>query len=203
MDDAKKATRAIWYAMRRRCTNPDASDFSRYGGRGIRVCERWLGPNGFDNFIADMGIRPLGTGKDKMTIDRIDGDGNYEPGNCRWATYKTQNNDPKRLAKVSAAMRAKWQEPEYRGTIVGFLYGNQHTLGYKHTDEAKAKIAKASRGREQTPEQRAKIGASKVGNKYNVGRTLSAETKAKISAARRAEWANPEIRAMRIAARHG
>ena len=67
--------------MRARCTNPRHIQFRRYGGRGIRVCERWL--NSFENFLADMGPRPPGT-----TIHRINNHGNYEPGNCVWAPRK-------------------------------------------------------------------------------------------------------------------
>lgn len=68
--------------MVQRCTNPAKPNWPNYGGRGITVCDRWLD---FTNFLADMGEKPQG-----LSIDRIDVDGNYEPGNCRWATDAEQ-----------------------------------------------------------------------------------------------------------------
>lgn len=68
--------------MKNRCTNPKCDFFYCYGGQGISFCERW---NSFQNFLTDMGPRPKET-----SLDRIDVNGNYEPGNCKWSTPKEQ-----------------------------------------------------------------------------------------------------------------
>lgn len=72
-----------WANMLQRCTNPNDPAYRHYGGRGITVCERW---QSFENFLADMGERPEG-----LTLDRTDNEGNYEPGNCKWATRAQQS----------------------------------------------------------------------------------------------------------------
>lgn len=75
-----------WSSMMTRCTNPNYCKWNRYGGRGISICQRWLR---YQNFLDDMGRKP---GK-QYSLDRINNDGDYEPGNCRWATPLEQSNN--------------------------------------------------------------------------------------------------------------
>lgn len=78
---------ACWVSLKGRCLNPKKTGYKNYGGRGIKVCERWK--DSFEAFLEDMGEPPT----PQHSIDRINNDGNYEPGNCRWAIAKEQNNN--------------------------------------------------------------------------------------------------------------
>ncbi len=115
---SRTGTYRTWSGMVQRCSNPRSADFHNYGGRGIAVCERW---RSFDNFLADVGERPPG-----MSLDRIDNDGNYEPGNVRWAT-RSENDRNRRssrwvdyrgerrlLIELCEAFGVRWDTAAYR-----------------------------------------------------------------------------------------
>ncbi len=80
---------ACWYGILQRCLNPKNTSYERYGGRGITVCEEWQGSGGFAKFIGDLGPRP----SRDHSVDRIDADGPYNSGNCRWATRRQQSGN--------------------------------------------------------------------------------------------------------------
>lgn len=80
-----------WTAMKSRCNNPNATKYELWGGRGIEVCARW--DASFEAFLEDMGRRP----SPRHSLDRINSNGNYEPGNCRWATPEEQNRNRRQM----------------------------------------------------------------------------------------------------------
>jgi hypothetical protein len=108
---------AVWQAMLARCYNPGHDAFDWYGGRGVRVCDRWR--SSFDTFLSDMGPRP----SPAHQIDRVENDGHYEPSNCRWTDRRTQcrNRRSNRLIEYDGQVRTltEWAEVTGigRGTI--------------------------------------------------------------------------------------
>lgn len=108
--------RTVWTNMKHRCLNPEDKRFAHYGGRGIAICPEWLD---FEVFAADMGPHP-GRG---LTLDRIDNDGNYEPGNCRWATraQQVQNRSIAVLISVNGEQLSIKQIAERTGLGYGTI----------------------------------------------------------------------------------
>ena len=97
MDRRHSPTYNTWSCMIQRCTDENQRAWPNYGGRGIGVCERWR--NSFEMFLADMGERPRG-----RTIHRVDNNGDYEPGNCEWATRLEQNAGRNRRTRKHGGM---------------------------------------------------------------------------------------------------
>lgn len=125
----KSKTYRTWKEMRQRCRNPNATQYKWYGGRGIKVCDRW---DSYENFLSDMGERPEG-----KTIDRINPDLGYEPTNCRWATPKEQaatnrgliapgsvpkNKLPEEVWESAKAMRDGGMSLRQVATLLGVSY---------------------------------------------------------------------------------
>lgn len=116
---SKTRTYKIWAHMKARCQKPYMASYQMYGGRGIKVCDRWLK---FRNFLADMGEAPP-----DHSIDRIDNEGHYCPENCRWATAKEQANNRRNNIVIAYKDRemtlAQWGE---------FLNINYETIAWRH-----------------------------------------------------------------------
>jgi hypothetical protein len=97
-----------WHGLRGRCNNPTHQDYENYGGRGIRVCERW---DRFENFLADMGSRPPG-----YSIERIDVNGHYEPANCKWIPLSEQSKN------------RRWFRSAHYRDLVGQAFGRLRVM---------------------------------------------------------------------------
>lgn len=119
-----------WDGMKKRCYSPTNRAYKYYGGRGIKVCDRWL--NSFENFLADMGNKPT----PEHTLERIRVNGNYTPSNCRWATMKEQGNNKRNTVRITFKGQTKtaseWAE-EF-GCKRMQIYGRYRSTGLKYFD---------------------------------------------------------------------
>ena len=117
----KTRTYRSWTQMKNRCGNPNYINYDSYGGRGIKVCDRW---EKFENFLEDMGERPVST-----SLDRIDVNGNYEPSNCRWATVEEQAQNRRKTRLINRDSLMNFLETQdyltasHREKIVNNFFG--------------------------------------------------------------------------------
>lgn len=123
-----KAEYRAWYAMKRRCHNPRDANFARYGGRGIRVCDRWR--DDFRAFLSDMGLRPPG-----HSLDRIDNDAGYTPENCRWATRSVQQRNRTMILRAKGIIQIG---DRWRAAIA--INGRQIVLGQFETKAEASRV---------------------------------------------------------------
>lgn len=121
-----KAEWKTWDSMRYRCYNANADSYKYYGGRGIKVCDRWLGRDGFVYFLMDMGPRPNG-----CSLDRIDPDGDYCPENCRWANIVTQQTNRRNNNSIPGVRKRNGRWISYIA-----IHGNKRTKTFATKKEA-------------------------------------------------------------------
>lgn len=124
----KHSLYATYGGMKKRCLNETDKDYKNYGGRGINICDRWLGVDGFFNFIEDMGDRPENT-----TLDRKNVEGDYSPENCRWATLNEQASNKRDSKNVGISYYKSINKYRVRLSVKGVTYN----LGfYEDLEEA-------------------------------------------------------------------
>jgi len=167
----------IWKDMRRRCNNPNRPDYSRYGGRGITVCAEW------DDFAVFRDWAEASGYNDALTIDRIDNDGNYTPGNCRWVTIQRQSYNTRRNVFVTHS--GKTQTLTEWAKETGINYG---TLATRYSEGLRGKELFGPKkvtmtGKHHTEETKKRIRAKLKGRKRS--KPISAETRRKMSKAKR------------------
>jgi hypothetical protein len=134
-------TYQTWASMLLRTRATHGDQFEKYGSRGITVCERWLV---FENFLADMGERPRG-----KTIDRINNEGNYEPGNCRWATPSQQAFNTRTQKNNTSGTRGVWRSGSKWIASIGGRKTRQHLGTFDDQESAVRAYEDARRTREQ------------------------------------------------------
>lgn len=124
------STYESWAHLIQRCNNPNNKDYKNYGGKGITICKSWLK---FENFFADMGVKP-----EKLTIDRINNNGNYNPENCKWSTSTEQNHNKRKAINNQTGITGVQYNPKGDGfrAFIGFN-GNELYLGcFKNIKDA-------------------------------------------------------------------
>lgn len=139
-----------WKGMKRRCYNKNTKYYVNYGGRGIKVCDRWLGKDGFARFYADMGEKP----SPEYSLDRIDNNGNYEPSNCRWTDRRTQNinrrinkNNTSGVVGVYKSYKGLWEArlyKDYKYIQLGYFVKKTDAILARKNAEAKYNSVGAS-----------------------------------------------------------
>ena len=130
-----------WSGLKQRCLNTRHRDFHRYGGRGVSVCDRWR--DSFEAFVEDVGEKP---GPD-FSLDRVDNNGDYEPGNTRWATRAEQNANKRRgAARGEKARSAKLTEDAVREVRKLLAQGVKQTEVAKQLGVAKQTVSNVKNG---------------------------------------------------------
>ena len=137
IDGNPTRTYRTWNNMHRRCKDERSPAWKYYGARGIRVCERWSGRDGYDNFYTDMGPKPPG-----LTIGRINNDGDYEPGNCRWETWAEQAKNRRARKPVSDSLRNRCK---LAGLPYLQVWLRIHRLGWDETRALNTPIGRRGR----------------------------------------------------------
>lgn len=120
------STYKTWTSMNNRCCNINGDDYLLYGGRGITICDQWRGPDGFKNFLNDMGHKP-----DGRSLDRIDVNGNYSPENCRWASPTQQGRNKRNNRMITyqgiTLTQVEWAE---RAGLKDDTFGSRIRAGW-------------------------------------------------------------------------
>lgn len=126
----------IYGGIKARCYNPKCVTYKKYGAKGIRVCNEWMGENGFLNFAEWSNENGY---NDTLTIDRIDSSGDYSPDNCRWATYEEQNTHLAMLkTNTSGLVGVSWSKKERRWIAMISLNNRAKRIGSFQTKEEAA-----------------------------------------------------------------